>query len=100
MTGQLAEKNPDLVVSSPSASAGLGKKRARMDEPNGSRSSAKRGKPKGDLRSVRTYLDKNAPEPEFLRIMGEEAERNGTSKLTLRQINQIIQKARAEKKQA
>jgi hypothetical protein len=36
-------------------------------------------------------------EPEVLRVIGEESERNGTSKLTLRQINQTIKAARAAK---
>ena len=39
-----------------------------------------------------------APEPEVLRIAGEEAKRNGTSRLTSRQIDRIIRATRAAKK--
>jgi hypothetical protein len=39
-----------------------------------------------------------APEPEVLRIIGEKSKRNGTNKLTPRQINQLIKEYRAEKK--
>jgi hypothetical protein len=41
-----------------------------------------------------------APEPEVLRIIGEESERKGTSKLTSRQIDQAIRMARAQKKKS
>jgi hypothetical protein len=37
------------------------------------------------------------PEPEALRVIGEESERNGTSKLTSRQIDRIIKAARSRK---
>ena len=36
-------------------------------------------------------------EPEVLKVIGEESVRNGTSKLTLRQINRIIKASRSEK---
>jgi hypothetical protein len=48
--------------------------------------------------SIRDYVRLAAPEPEVLRLIGEEAERNGTSKLTSRQIDQIIKATRAQKK--
>jgi hypothetical protein len=39
-----------------------------------------------------------APEPEALRLIGEEAEGNGTDALTSRQIDQVIKAARAHRK--
>jgi hypothetical protein len=41
-----------------------------------------------------------APVPEILRVIGEESEKNGTSTLTSRQIDQIIKMARGQKKEA
>jgi hypothetical protein len=38
-----------------------------------------------------------APEPEVLRVIGEESERIGTSTLTSRQIDQIIKASRSRK---
>jgi hypothetical protein len=38
-----------------------------------------------------------APEPEVLRIVGEESQRKGTDKLTSRQMDQVIKAARAQK---
>jgi hypothetical protein len=37
-----------------------------------------------------------APEPEELRVIGEESKRKGTDKLTSRQIDQAIKAARTE----
>ena len=53
--------------------------------------------PRAVLLSIRDYVKLAAPEPGVLRIIGGEAEHNGTSKLTSRQINQIIQAARSQK---
>jgi hypothetical protein len=40
------------------------------------------------LLSIRDYVKLAAPEPEVLRILGEESKRNGTHKMTQRQIDQ------------
>jgi hypothetical protein len=50
------------------------------------------------LLSLRDYVRLAAPEPEVLRILGEEAERNRTKSLSSRQIDQIIKATRAQKK--
>jgi len=50
------------------------------------------------LLSIRDYVKLAAPEPEVLRIIGEESERNGTNALTSRQIDQVIKTTRAQKK--
>ena len=49
------------------------------------------------LLSIRDYVKLAAPEPEVLRVIGEESERNGTSKLTSRQIDRIIKATRSRK---
>lgn len=55
---------------------------------------AKRGRPRAVLLSIKDYARLAAPEPEVLRIIGEESRRNGTDKLTSRQIDRIIKAAR------
>jgi hypothetical protein len=39
-----------------------------------------------------------APEPEVLRLIGEESQRKGTDKLTSRQIDQVIKSTRMQKR--
>ena len=46
------------------------------------------------LERVRDYIRRNSLEPRILRIIGEESVRNGTDKLTSRQIDQIIKETR------
>ncbi len=58
----------------------------------------KRGTPKAVILSIRDYVKLAAPEPETMRIIGEESERNRTNRLTSRQIEQVIEAARAHKK--
>ncbi|QMV20321.1 type II toxin-antitoxin system prevent-host-death family antitoxin [Granulicella sp. 5B5] len=60
----------------------------------------KRGTPKAVLLSIHDYIKLAAPEPEILQIISEEAERSGASKLTSRQIDQLIKATRAERKSA
>ena len=57
----------------------------------------KRGTPRAVLLSIRDYVKLAAPEPEVLRVIGEESERNGTSTLTSRRIDQIIKTSRSLK---
>lgn len=47
--------------------------------------------------SVRDYVKWVIPEPEVIRIIGQESERNGTSTLTSRQIDQIVKTSRFKK---
>jgi hypothetical protein len=48
--------------------------------------------------SIRDYVKLAAPEPEVLRIIGEVSQRNGTDRMTSRQIDDVIQEARAVKR--
>jgi hypothetical protein len=50
------------------------------------------------LLSIRDYVKLAAPEPEVLRIIGEESVRNGTDKLSSRRIDQIVKATRAQMK--
>ena len=91
-------KKDTLVVSVLSARTNFGKLLERVDDERGSLVIEKRGMPKAVLLSIRDYVKLAAPEPEVLRIIGEASERNGTDKLTSRQIDQIIKTTRAERR--
>ena len=91
-------KNGTLVVSVLRARANFGKLLSRVEDERRSLIIEKRGTPRAVLLSIRDYVKLAAPEPEILRIIGEESERNGTNTVTSRQIDQIIKAARAQKK--
>ena len=93
-------KNRNRVVPALTVRSNLGKLLDGMDKPNGSFIISRRGEPTAVLLSIGDYLKLAAPEPEILRIIGEHAERNGTSKLSSRQIDAIIKKARAENRKS
>ena len=86
-----------MVVSALRARANFGKLLNEVEERR-SLVIEKRGTPRAVLLSLRDYVKLAAPEPEILRIIGEEAERKGVSALTSRQIDQVIKAARAQKK--
>jgi hypothetical protein len=44
-------------------------------------------------------IEPAAPEPEALRIIGEESKRKGTDKLTSHQIDEIIKETRADRRE-
>jgi prevent-host-death family protein len=91
-------KNATIVVSALAARANFGKLLDQVDEESRSLVIAKRGKPKAVLLSIRDYVKLAAPEPEVLRIIGEESVRNGTDKLSSRRIDQIVKATRAQMK--
>jgi len=86
------------VVSALRARANLGRILDDVEENGRSLVIQKRGTPKAVLLSLREYVRLAAPEPEILRIIGEEAKRKGTDKLTSRQIEREIKAARAQRK--
>lgn len=88
----------DVVVSALRARANFGKLLDRVENEGRSLIIEKRGTPRAVLLSLRDYVRLAAPEPEVLRILGEEAERNRTKHLSSREIDQIIKATRAQKK--
>ena len=86
-----------IVVSALGARTNFGKLLRRVEEERRSLVIEKRGTPRAVLLSIRDYVRLAAPEPEVLRIIGEESQRKGTDKLTPRQIDRVIQTARAQK---
>src|SRR6266851_9989587 len=90
-------KDESIVVSALRVRSSLGKLLRRLEEERGTLVIEKRGMPKAVLLSIRDYVKLAAPEPEVLRVLGEESERNGTSTLSSRQIDQIIKASRSRK---
>jgi prevent-host-death family protein len=93
-----ATGNHAIVVSALRARAHFGELLGQVEGENRSLVIEKRGTPRAVLLSLRDYVKLAAPEPEVLRILGEESKRKGTNKLTSRQIDQVIQAARKQKK--
>jgi prevent-host-death family protein len=90
-------KNDSIVVSALHARSNFGRLLRRVEEERRSLVIEKRGTPKAVLLSIRDYVRLAAPEPEVLRLIGKESERNGTDKLRSLQIDQIIKRTRAQK---
>jgi prevent-host-death family protein len=97
MSSLTTDKNGTIVVSALRARANFGKLLRRVEDERRSLVIEKRGTPKAVLLSIRDYVKLAAPEPEVLRVIGEESERKGTSRLTARQIEQVIKASRARK---
>ena len=94
----LATKNGQNVVSVLHARNNFGKLLRRVSEERTSLIIEKRGTPQAVLLSIRDYVRLAAPEPEILRLIGEESVRKGTDKLTSRQIDREIAAYRRAKK--
>ena len=86
--------NGTIVISALRARANFGKLLNRVDDERCSLIIEKPGAPRAVLLSIRDYVKLAAPAPEALRVLGEESERNGTSRLTSRQIDTIIKPSR------
>jgi prevent-host-death family protein len=89
-------KNDSIVVSALCARANFGKLLRRVEDERRSLVIEKRGAPKAVLLSIRDYVRLAAPEPEVLRVIGEESQRKGTDKLSSRQIDRVIKSTRAQ----
>jgi prevent-host-death family protein len=90
-------ENDPIVVSALQARSNFGELLRRVDNERRSLVIEKRGTPKAVLLSIRDYLRLAAPEPEVLRLIGEESTRKGTNTLNSRRIDQVIKAARARK---
>jgi prevent-host-death family protein len=97
MTTPRTGKNTTIVVSALNARSHFGKLLKRVEDERRSLVIEKRGTPKAVLLSIRDYVKLAAPEPEVLKVIGDESKRNGTDKMTSRQIDKIIKDTRAQK---
>ncbi len=85
------------VVPALHARANFGALLRRVEEQNHSLVIEKRGIPRAVLLSIRDYVRLAAPEPEVLRIIGEESRAKGTDVLSSQQIDKLIARTRAKK---
>ena len=92
-----ADKNESIVISALCARTNFGKLLRRVEDQGRSFVIEKRGTPRAILLSIRDYVRLAAPEPEVLKILGEESRGKGTDGLTSGQIDRIIKAARAQK---
>ena len=92
------EVSESIVVSALRARTNFGKLLRRVENGGQSLVIEKRGAPKAVLLSIRDYVRLAAPEPEVLRVLGEESKRKGTDTLTSRQIDQVIKATRAQQR--
>lgn len=86
-----------VVVTALRARAGFGELLRRVEKEGRSLVIEKRGTPRAVLLSVRDYVRLAAPEPEILRLVGEESKRNRTDTLTARKIDQVIKSVRSKR---
>jgi len=91
-------KNDSIVVSALHARANFGNLLRRVEDERRSLVIEKRGTPKAVLLSIRDYVRLAAPEPEVLRLIGEESQRKGTNAIGSRRIDQIIKATRAQRR--
>jgi prevent-host-death family protein len=98
MATAATKKNDTIVVSALNARSNFGKLLRRIDVERRSLVIEKRGTPAAVLLNIRDYVKLAAPEPEVLKIIGDEARQNGTAALTARQIDQVIKATRTEKR--
>src|SRR5260370_326997 len=89
--------NGTIVVSALHARSNFGKLLRRVEEERRSLVIEKRGTPRAVLLSIKDYVRLAAPEPEVLRVIGQESELKGTHSFTSRQMSRIIRAARAQK---
>ena len=92
-----SDKTESIVISALSARTNFGKLLKRVEDEHRSLVIEKRGAPKAVLLSIRDYVRLATPEPEVLRVIGEESQRQGTDALTSREIDQVIKAARVKK---
>ena len=86
--------NDGIVVTALDARANFGQLLQRVDEEGRLFVIEKRGSPRAVLLSIRDYVRLAVPEPEVLRVIGEECRSKKRNRLTARQIERVIQAAR------
>ena len=90
-------KSDTRIVPALRARANFGSLLQRVEQEQRSHIIEKRGTPRAVLLSIRDYVRLAAPEPEVLRIIGEESRAKGTDNLSWQEIDRIIRTVRAKK---
>jgi prevent-host-death family protein len=87
-----------IVVTALHARTNFGKLLRRVEGEGRSLVIEKRGSPRAVLLSIRDYVRLAVPEPEVLRLIGQESKRKGTHRLSSAQIDRVVKAARRSKK--
>lgn len=90
-------KNDSIIISALRARTHFGKLLRLVEDERRSLVIEKRGTPRAVLLSIRDYVRLAAPEPEVLRIVGEESKAKGTDNLSSQQIERIIRASRGKR---
>lgn len=98
MATSVTGRSGAVLVSALKVRSNFGRMLDRLETEGASLVIEKRGRPRAVLLGIREYMKLAAPEPGVLKIIGEEAARNGTSSLTRMQIDRIIRTSRKQNK--
>jgi prevent-host-death family protein len=91
------QKKASIVVSALHARTNFGNLLRQVEDERHSLVIEKRGTPRAVLLSIGDYVRLAAPEPEVLKIIGEESKAKGTDSFSSQQIDGIIRATRAKK---
>jgi len=90
-------KGEAVVVSALRARSNFGSLVRRVEDERRTFVIEKRGAPKAILLSIQDYVRLASPEPDVLRMIGEESQRKGTDKLSSNKIDRVIKAARSQR---
>jgi prevent-host-death family protein len=93
---KIKQKQASTVASALTARSQLGQILRRVKTGNERFIIGRRGEPQAILMSIEDDIDTVAPAPDWLKSAWDEAKKNGTDKLTMREIDSIIAEDRAE----
>jgi prevent-host-death family protein len=89
------QKAVSTMVSALTARTQLGQILKRVKTKNERFIIGRRGQPQAVIMSIDDYIDTVAPAPDWLKSAWADSKKNGTDKLTMRQIDAIIAEDRA-----
>ncbi len=89
-------KAPSTMISALTARTQLGQILERVKTKNERFIIGRRGQPQAIVMGIEDYIDTVAPAPDWLEKAWAEAKKNGTDKLTVREIDREIAEARSE----
>ncbi|MGA9883477.1 MAG: type II toxin-antitoxin system Phd/YefM family antitoxin [Candidatus Acidiferrales bacterium] len=90
------QKSESVVVSALWARTNFGNLLRRVEDERRSLVIEKRGTPRAVLLSIRDYVRLAAPEPEVLKIIGEESKAKGADRLSPQEIDRVIRAVRVK----
>ena len=90
------QKATSTMISALTARTQLGQILKRVKTNNERFIIGRRGQPQAIVMSIKDYVDTVAPAPDWLKSAWATAKKNGTDKLTMREIDAIIAEDRAQ----